>query len=349
MESVLLGAEIISPQQGNWQEQLALFRSMKPTIVKMNMTKGWGTTPAHVETVIKENPGITVMLCIKNCYITTPEALSALEDGGFHALMKKYPGTQFIIEVGNEPEYCTGDTAMDAWQYRWHLLNTRKALKPKYGLNNLQWIASLPVHYDWYSAVLTGGDVLDAYDGVGVHVYGHYNWGDAGEHGRIYEHAIRLGVPVHVTELGIHDTKTTSQRTKAERILVAKRDAKETVKSFIQFAVATDNPDWKGYLLTKEMAAVYAARNETKEEYVPPKWGDCRTFTETGFTVCGPFHAFWKKHGLMLMGFPISSVVHEYGRPTQYFERCVMEWHANNPPEFQVLLRHLGRESYARR
>src|SRR5437868_2422554 len=78
--------------------------------------------------------------------------------------------------------------------------------------------------------------------------------------------------------------------------------------------------------------------------------GACRTFVETGKSVCGAFMTYWNTHGgLAQQGYPISEQFNEVsdinGQPykVQYFERAVFEQH----PEFagtpnEVLLSLLG-------
>jgi len=84
--------------------------------------------------------------------------------------------------------------------------------------------------------------------------------------------------------------------------------------------------------------------------------GNCRTFTETGKTVCDKFLTYWNDNGgLAQQGFPISDVKSEMSKTdgkiytVQYFERSVFELH----PEFagtsnEVLLQLLGVSYYAK-
>ncbi|HRN96280.1 MAG TPA: hypothetical protein PLD54_02445, partial [Candidatus Levybacteria bacterium] len=94
--------------------------------------------------------------------------------------------------------------------------------------------------------------------------------------------------------------------------------------------------------------------------------GDAVTyFPETGHNVTRPeFAGYWSSHGLSfdyvdgvvfeeslaLFGYPISEefIDPESGLFTQYFERAVFEWHPNNPPEWQMLLRRLGADALER-
>jgi hypothetical protein len=82
----------------------------------------------------------------------------------------------------------------------------------------------------------------------------------------------------------------------------------------------------------------------------------CRTFTETGKTVCGRFLDYWNMHGgLAQQGFPISGEFTEVsdlnGQPytVQYFERAVFEYHPENKPPYDVLLSQLGTLQFQRK
>jgi hypothetical protein len=75
----------------------------------------------------------------------------------------------------------------------------------------------------------------------------------------------------------------------------------------------------------------------------------CRTFPETGRTVCGRFLEYWDEHGgLAQQGYPISGEMRERSEVdgktylVQYFERAVFEFHPQNDPPYDVLLTLLG-------
>jgi hypothetical protein len=79
----------------------------------------------------------------------------------------------------------------------------------------------------------------------------------------------------------------------------------------------------------------------------------CRTFAETGQTVCGKFLTYWNAHGgLAQQGYPISGEFHEVSDldhklyTVQYFERAVFELHPENQPPYDVLLAQLGTYRY---
>ncbi len=84
---------------------------------------------------------------------------------------------------------------------------------------------------------------------------------------------------------------------------------------------------------------------------------NCQTFSQTGFTVCDRFLAYWKANGgLAQQGFPISDVFDEQNAPppagdgkihkVQYFERARFEQHLENQPPYDVLLGLLGNEQF---
>jgi hypothetical protein len=84
--------------------------------------------------------------------------------------------------------------------------------------------------------------------------------------------------------------------------------------------------------------------------------GLCRTFTETGKSVCGRFLRHWLDHGALdQYGYPISgefAEVSELNGKTYtvlYFERAVFELHPENQPPYDVLLTQLGTLQYQRR
>jgi len=78
--------------------------------------------------------------------------------------------------------------------------------------------------------------------------------------------------------------------------------------------------------------------------------GGCRTFNETGKTVCGRFLQYWQQNGgLAQQGYPLTNEFTEVselnGQPytVQYFERAVFEMHPENKAPYDVLLSQLGR------
>lgn len=75
----------------------------------------------------------------------------------------------------------------------------------------------------------------------------------------------------------------------------------------------------------------------------------CRTFPETGKTLCEPFLSYWRSRGgLDIFGYPLSDLFLEKSAldgkdyTVQYFERAVFEHHPENRPPYDVLLSQLG-------
>jgi len=82
----------------------------------------------------------------------------------------------------------------------------------------------------------------------------------------------------------------------------------------------------------------------------------CRTFAETGKTVCGTFNKYWQTHGgVAQQGLPISVELQEKSDtdgktyPVQYFERAVFEYHGELGPQNDVLLSLLGTFRYSQK
>jgi LPXTG-site transpeptidase (sortase) family protein len=69
--------------------------------------------------------------------------------------------------------------------------------------------------------------------------------------------------------------------------------------------------------------------------------GEPILFKETGHTLAYNFRDFWEKNGgLRVLGFALTEVFIEQGRPVQYFERARLEWHGEVT---QVMAGLLGR------
>jgi hypothetical protein len=80
---------------------------------------------------------------------------------------------------------------------------------------------------------------------------------------------------------------------------------------------------------------------------------DGHYFEQTGKHVGGAFWRFWRERGgLAIFGYPLTGERDELCEDgqvhtVQYFERAVFEWHPNNQPPHQVLLRRLGADALA--
>jgi plastocyanin len=110
------------------------------------------------------------------------------------------------------------------------------------------------------------------------------------------------------------------------------------------------------YLIVAVASAVLTALLYTVSLRGSAAQGDCRTFPETGKTVCGRFLQYWQANGgLAQQGYPISGEFVEVselnGRSytVQYFERAVFELHPENQPPYDVLLSQLGTYQFKRK
>ncbi len=102
-------------------------------------------------------------------------------------------------------------------------------------------------------------------------------------------------------------------------------------------------------MLVPAITLVLASLLAWAPSYTFAQPSNCRTFTETGQTVCGKFLVYWDGHGgLAQQGYPISGELQETSQTdgktytVQYFERAIFEMHPENPPPNDVLLSLLG-------
>lgn len=67
-------------------------------------------------------------------------------------------------------------------------------------------------------------------------------------------------------------------------------------------------------------------------------------FPQTNICAENAFLDFWNAHGdVEILGYPLDQVRQfPDGIIRQFFERAILEWHPENPPEYQVLLTRLG-------
>lgn len=76
----------------------------------------------------------------------------------------------------------------------------------------------------------------------------------------------------------------------------------------------------------------------------------CRTFPETGYTVCDLFLRFYNEHGsVQQFGLPISPVVEQDQRFVQYFENARFEYRPDDLLNGPVVLTDLGRMDFEAR
>jgi hypothetical protein len=70
----------------------------------------------------------------------------------------------------------------------------------------------------------------------------------------------------------------------------------------------------------------------------------CRSYAETGFSVCFAFLDFFDANGgVSQFGFPISGFEYHDNKIVQYFERARLEWQPWRPEGLRVVISDLGR------
>ncbi len=101
------------------------------------------------------------------------------------------------------------------------------------------------------------------------------------------------------------------------------------------------------------LLAILVLLQSSEQRAVLAQQGACRSFKETGQSVCGRFLQYWSEHGdLPQQGYPISGEISEKSDidgkvyVVQYFERAVFEAHTENSAPNDVLLSLLGTLSY---
>ncbi|MCF6278018.1 MAG: hypothetical protein L3J16_04620 [Anaerolineales bacterium] len=73
----------------------------------------------------------------------------------------------------------------------------------------------------------------------------------------------------------------------------------------------------------------------------------CRTFSQTGFSVCFAFLEYFDQYGgEATFGNPISPFEFQDGKIVQYFEKARMEWRPSNPNGQRVVLTDLGKRYF---
>jgi hypothetical protein len=324
-----LGAILIGPMFGDWDAvQRPIVRTAGFTVAKVHIPVGFQTTPAHVERLLADGVR-TVILRTEDCAIAPEPIRQDLFGRGFWALIERRPDIRWAVEVGNEPDRCPGANAdtLRAW-YR----NAGQGLQDV--RRQVELILSMPVALPNAEAIVRDRELLGLYDGLGTHLYGHYRIEDGGSGDWLAIHALalRTGMPVWVTEIGINDPGTPSDE-KARRIRDWARQQPERVQAVVLFTIG-QGTQWPQYEIDLRMAA---------------EFGGCRYFPETRQPLCPPFRQYWEANGgLRLFGYPVTPPVSEQGRLVQYTERAVFEFHPENPPEWQVLLRRVGSDAAQR-
>src|SRR5436309_13693042 len=110
------------------------------------------------------------------------------------------------------------------------------------------------------------------------------------------------------------------------------------------------------YLVVALVSAVFATAIQPLQLLNTQAQSGCRTFPQTGKTVCGKFLQYWNAHGgLAQQGLPLSgeftevSDLNNQPYTVQYFERAVFEMHPENRAPYDVLLSQLGTFQFKRK
>lgn len=105
--------------------------------------------------------------------------------------------------------------------------------------------------------------------------------------------------------------------------------------------------------ITREQSDRFRAEVGSGAVTPPPQSGECQTFPETGFQVCGRLLEYWHQNGgLPVFGYPIGPqqgvTIEGKVFQAQEFERNRLELHPENPRPYDVLLGRLGDDNLKR-
>lgn len=107
-----------------------------------------------------------------------------------------------------------------------------------------------------------------------------------------------------------------------------------------RFELHTNLPEGQRVQLTSLGRETYT----TSGKLTPNNSMGCRTFTETGFSVCFAFLEFFEKYGgAAQFGFPISEFEYHENKLVQYFEKTRLEWQPWKAEGQRVVVSDLGR------
>lgn len=335
--SVPLGAIIITPYFGEWRDQRRVFHTARFTVAKVHIPAAFGTGPQHVRDLLRAGAR-TIVLRTDDDRNTASSVSHDLYSRGFAHLIEARPDIDWWIQVGNEPD-APGRDRVTRHMYRRELIEVVDGLKRHAALENVRWIAGIPISRAFYSTLMADNAIVSRYHALGCNIYGYWNIGDTGsEAQRNYEDALRTGHPVWITETGIDGALASDD--KARRIVKfwqgISDDSKRQHQGMILFAIG-EGTSWPTLEVDMTMAQVFTTRTGER----------CVSYPQTGYSVCGKFLDYHERYGgVRIFGYPITPEFIEDGRTVQYFERDRFEWHPENPPEWQVLQGLLGRQAY---
>lgn len=116
----------------------------------------------------------------------------------------------------------------------------------------------------------------------------------------------------------------------------------KTVQYFqrARFEYIAENTEGQRIQLTPLGKSTYVSSSDTYNFNNP---FSCRTYTETGFSICLDFLEFFDTYGgVEQFGFPISGFVYHENKLVQYFEKARFEWQDLNPEGQRVKVSDLG-------
>lgn len=307
-------------------------------LAKVMIPPGFQTVPEHVEHLIGDGAR-HVILRTEDAGLTHQSVWSHLHDRGFTRLIQAYPEVDWWIQVGNEPErYHTPPTPL---QYRSQLVSVIDNLRGRSELRNVRWMAGVPITKQYGDTYFSGTAITSRYHAHAANIYGHWHIGDTGsEKFDQYQRAVRSSIPVWIAETGINGALNHTE--KANRILqfwqnlMSDPATAGKVHGVTLFTLGTGT-HWPNLEINEAHAQVFAGRDGKRT----------RWFAETSYQMADPFLTFWESQGgLQRFGFPVSGEIEEDRRIVQYTERTRLEFHPNNPPEWRILLGHLGRHVF---
>ncbi len=100
------------------------------------------------------------------------------------------------------------------------------------------------------------------------------------------------------------------------------------------------------FLIALAAALIAVAAPTNVSQAVAEEGPDQVYFDVTGHYLEDEFLDFWREYGgIQTFGYPLTPAFEQDGMTVQYFERHVLEYHPDNPDEYQVLLRRLGADA----
>lgn len=266
--TVALGAALISPANPAWPTQIQRLALMRPSLVKVQFTPGFGTTPAHVTQMLDALPSVKVLVLRGEDGDPTYERNKRELLPWLDVLRR--PGLRVVIELGNEPDRVKPTPSNITW-YRDQGLNTirllRAELREQHGIDGLEWSLSLPTTLPDVERLFASGAYERDCTCICTHLYGFWHLLDEGvptdwEH--IWHWLLaNTSRPLWITEAGIDDSATPLTE-KARRYLAFLNDAPERLRGLALWApVSTAAAGYENFMLDDAALAVLGARDET--------------------------------------------------------------------------------------